>query len=326
MLSNKQVEELGKHQPILRGGVILAGICLACLLGLLTVLLLVSVAFEIKGDFPRFLFWGHCLVIGILFVTVVVLPWFFLGWTKVNGHSWFREYWRRNVVGCELWCIAERDTVGNLTSVKHELELRRAKRRTDLALALPLGGWFTKARIVGFEERRRRLGGKWSVKLHGVVGRQIVIRLEDYENNSFLLECSEALEVLIEFVLNHEPSYSSWQGILTQLLYVNSVLVKGQRSRIEELEGQLHSFLDSMVARLMSYSEEIKRTNRFGKSKEAQRVRHTILVDLVEITPTNYPLVPYVKKELDDIVRALKEAEEKRAEAKASQTGKGTKK
>jgi len=203
-----------------------------------------------------------------------------------------RDYWRRNVRGYLFWC--GRDSQGKMQWGIKWTTLG------DLAIGLPLGGWFRRRgqiKTVVHLVHERLVG--WSLRrcVEGEAFELVYRHRDDKVEERISVSAESALHYL-EIVASGELRHLGLSGLVSYLDKTRDV-AQSERDEAKKRVGELKSelgvnthWLDEALAALDRAIVAIDATRRFKHhpSKEAQRIREEMIADLLRIAPLGHPL------------------------------------
>lgn len=253
-------EQLESYKPIPKGGAKF----FISLMFLAMMVLAICVGGVLTGS--------AVLVAGSIFTAGPLSMWVASVIMGQNPISWFREYWKRNVRGHRIWYRLDEE--GEVVREIDQLSTEKIP-RGKISLELYLGGWFKRPRVI-------ESGICWDatvrVRQHKNSG---VVTLIDESGDRVRLFIEDALRILSH---SHAPRFLDWPEIVRKLLTDLSETKQLNRDLNGEFNG-LKIKRDALLIVLEQIIDQIQDTSRFGKSKEAQRLREYVENELLYYLP-----------------------------------------
>lgn len=226
------------------------------------------------------------LIVAVILATTTVFLCWLIGWHPVQ---WWRKYYRNNVRGhiARFWIEKGEDDKYDWTCDVIAFKGQRT-RRHYLAIEIPLGGWFRRARIVpSFFGVATRYSKHWFVQLHTVNWDTNTILIKvSYRNPSrsrnehVVLELTRAIQVLATITSGDNTAFDL--DSLVTLAMVKQEALEEDRAEVARALEAVRDERDGLVIELGVLNAMIARTHRCKTHVETLRVWERLLDVLIK--------------------------------------------
>lgn len=258
------------------------------------------------------------LACALLYITLspLWLPRFPGMTTQPSTTEWFKEYWKRNIVGKTLWMYEVQTSASNVIPATFEMRYLICGRRefltadeASIGLRIPLGGWWRDKRTLflldPINPPEVHTGWRTSSDLRVDGCDKLSVKLTDEHLRSLEVDPYEFVRTVT--FLRRRGSYPAftWDGLLRNADKANRL----SRRVIDKLTGTLREAEEnfetqrdaswtareeeltaSAVRIFVEIIDRLDATKRFIKSKQAQDIRQWAIGELLKVLPANDPL------------------------------------
>lgn len=196
-------------------------------------------------------------------------------------------YIKRNVFGNNLWFYRIPDIAPNHREIIAEVAPRgKTLHVVDCAIVIPLGGWFNKQPRVWFGPKAQFVDNDhcWRIDdfrpCDSYTIEHSCVAIKNRHNETIQLEIDQTLDLFNHFLaheqMNEPPVYPIGHKLFTSIRDLFEA-----KQNLEICIGALHATAGAILD-----------TKRFGKSKDAARIRTDILDTLKQVLPPGDPRLP----------------------------------
>lgn len=263
------------------------------------------------------------LACALLYITLspLWLPRFPGMTTQPSTTEWFKEYWKRNIVGKTLWMYEVQTSASNVIPTTFEMRYLICDRREILkaneariGLRIPLGGWWRSKRTLFIFEKDTppEAHTAWRASSDLLIesgSTKFRVKLTDEHSQTLEIDPHEFVRTVTFHSMRGGgyPAFA-WETLLQRMdedyrgsCQKNDRLEMNLRGVDEKLE-LARTELKTINDRYQSDITEIKamhldrfitsldQTKRFIKSKEAQAIREWAIALAIETLPPKHPV------------------------------------